>query len=335
MRRLPVYFVVDVSESMVGEPIKAVENGLREILRELRSDPYALETVYIGVIIFAGKARVEEKLTELIAFQPPVLPIGSGTSLGEALDLLMREINDEVKPTTRERKGDWRPLVFLFTDGAPTDNPQKSIERWNRDFRKRANLVAVSFGDTADMRLLGSLTDDVLLLNDPGRESFREFFKWVSASIQVSSMAVSEGGSEDQKLDRMPNINLEKADTTQGAKVDENFVILVNRCGGKGNLFLSKFSKDGNGFRGEGAWLVDEESYNRLGGGKGAAAKVDTGLLDDLPPCPVCGNEGLVHCGKCGGLSCYDGSGKASCPWCGQKSAVENCDNFSIDRARG
>ena len=29
MRRLPVYFVVDVSESMVGEPIEQVQNGMR------------------------------------------------------------------------------------------------------------------------------------------------------------------------------------------------------------------------------------------------------------------------------------------------------------------
>ena len=29
MRRLPIYFLIDVSESMVGEPIKQVENGMR------------------------------------------------------------------------------------------------------------------------------------------------------------------------------------------------------------------------------------------------------------------------------------------------------------------
>ena len=45
MRRLPVYLVVDVSDSMVGEPIAQVEKGLRTIINELRGDPYALETV--------------------------------------------------------------------------------------------------------------------------------------------------------------------------------------------------------------------------------------------------------------------------------------------------
>ena len=46
MRRLPVYFLVDVSESMVGAPIQQVQDGMRMIVQELRTDPYALETAY-------------------------------------------------------------------------------------------------------------------------------------------------------------------------------------------------------------------------------------------------------------------------------------------------
>lgn len=65
MRRLPIYFLVDVSESMVGEPIQQVENGMRQIVQELRTDPYALETAFISVIAFAGKAKSLSPLTEL------------------------------------------------------------------------------------------------------------------------------------------------------------------------------------------------------------------------------------------------------------------------------
>ena len=48
MRRLPIYFLVDVSESMVGEPIQQVEDGMRTIIQELRTDPYALETACVS-----------------------------------------------------------------------------------------------------------------------------------------------------------------------------------------------------------------------------------------------------------------------------------------------
>ena len=85
MRRLPVYFLIDVSESMVGEPIKQVQDGMRSIIQELRTDPYALETVFVSVFAFAGKARTLQPLTELYKFYPPVFPVGGGTSLGAAL----------------------------------------------------------------------------------------------------------------------------------------------------------------------------------------------------------------------------------------------------------
>ena len=47
MRRLPIFFLVDVSESMVGTPIEQVQDGMATIINELRMDPYALETAYV------------------------------------------------------------------------------------------------------------------------------------------------------------------------------------------------------------------------------------------------------------------------------------------------
>lgn len=104
MRRLPIYFLVDVSESMVGEPILQVQDGMRMIVQELRTDPYALETAYISVIAFAGKAKSVTPLTELYKFYPPTFPIGGGTSLGAALNFLMDDMDKSLVKTTLEKK---------------------------------------------------------------------------------------------------------------------------------------------------------------------------------------------------------------------------------------
>lgn len=104
MRRLPIYFLVDVSESMVGEPIQQVQDGMRMIVQELRTDPYALETAYISVIAFAGKAKSVSTLTELYKFYPPTFPIGGGTSLGAALNFLMDDMDKSLVKTTLEKK---------------------------------------------------------------------------------------------------------------------------------------------------------------------------------------------------------------------------------------
>ena len=70
MRRLPIYFLVDVSESMVGTPIEQLQEGMRTIIQNLRVDPYALETVFVSIIAFAGKAKILSPLTELYKFYP-------------------------------------------------------------------------------------------------------------------------------------------------------------------------------------------------------------------------------------------------------------------------
>lgn len=44
------------------------------------------------------------------------------TALGEALKLVSNKIDTEVEKTTTEQKGDWKPLVFIMTDGIPTDD---------------------------------------------------------------------------------------------------------------------------------------------------------------------------------------------------------------------
>lgn len=76
MRRLPVYFLIDVSESMIGDPIRQVEDGMAAIIRELKTDPYALETVWVSIIAFAGQARTLVPLQDVISFYPPRFPIG-------------------------------------------------------------------------------------------------------------------------------------------------------------------------------------------------------------------------------------------------------------------
>lgn len=333
MRRLPVYFLLDISDSMIGEPIMEVQKGLEKIIGELRNDPYALETVFISVLGFAGRARELAPLTEICMFKTPELPIGSGTSLGEGLNLLMTSIDREIQKTTPDKKGDWKPIIFLFTDGAPTDNPDSAINRWNERYRKAANLVAITFGDNADVGILEKLTDDVLTLTDLSAESFREFFRWVSASLKVSSMAVAERGQDGARLaDHC--INLEKG--CRKDTIDENFAILPIRCSQAKSLWLGKYAKAGKQWRLVGSYPVNEDSYNALGGG-GKAGSIDIATADKVPDCPVCGKSmGLVKCFSCGNLFCWQEQRDGTCPWCGiDVGEIREVDSMDVGRSRG
>lgn len=112
MRRLPIYFLVDISESMVGDPIEQVQEGIANIIRELKKDPYSLETVYISVVGFAGEAEVITPLQDIISFYPPKIPIGSGTSLSQGLIKIMDCIDRDIVKTTYDRKVTGSLLFF-------------------------------------------------------------------------------------------------------------------------------------------------------------------------------------------------------------------------------
>ena len=140
MRRLPVYLLLDTSGSMSGEPIEAVKNGVQVMISSLRQNPQAIETAFISVITFDSTARQAVPLTDLSSFQVPDIRASGTTAMGEALQLLASCIDREVAQTTTERKGDWKPLVFIMTDGIPTDNWQTGLAAYKK--RKTAYTVA-------------------------------------------------------------------------------------------------------------------------------------------------------------------------------------------------
>ena len=69
MRRLPIFLVIDVSESMVGQPLRQMQEGISRLIETLRRDPYALETVYLSVIAFAGMCSVSGETDDTFASQ--------------------------------------------------------------------------------------------------------------------------------------------------------------------------------------------------------------------------------------------------------------------------
>ena len=202
MRRLPVYLLLDCSGSMYGEPIEAVKNGVQVLVSTLRQDPYALETAYLSIITFDSSAQQVSPLTELSAFQQPNIQASGCTALGEALALLAQTADQEVTKTTAEQKGDWKPLVFIMTDGEPTDDLNKGLAEFKK--RKWGMVVACAAGAGANTDTLKKITECVVSLDTADSATIKAFFKWVSASVSSGSMKVEETGAEATTLSELP-----------------------------------------------------------------------------------------------------------------------------------
>lgn len=196
VRRLPVYLLLDCSGSMSGEPIEAVRNGIATLLGDLRGDPQALETAYLSVITFDSSAQQVVPLTELISFNPPELHASGLTSLGGALRVLKDCIQRELRPNTAEYKGDWKPLVFLLTDGCPTDGEVLRNELQDLSSLRAANVIACAAGPYADTTVLKQITNNVLMMNTVSAGDMAAYFAWVTTSIGVSSKSVTANPGE-------------------------------------------------------------------------------------------------------------------------------------------
>jgi len=353
MRRLPIYFLIDISESMVGEPIQQVEEGLATIIQALKTDPSAIETVWVSIIVFAGQPKTLVPLQEIINFYPPKFPIGSGTSLSKGLGHLMFELRRNLVKTTAEQKGDWKPIVFLFTDGVPTDDTKAAIREWKQNWARTANLVAVSFGNETDTRLLSELTENVLHFNNTDAAAYKQFFKWVTDSIKTSSVSV-ENNSSGFELARLDSETVTKVDPSELRNapplpmVDNNFAVFAAKCQNTKRPYLMKYRKyvsQGNlggldynslSYRLVGAFQVDN-TYFELSDDVEGGIKVSTEELMGAPTCPCCGNQfGFAIC-SCGRLHCISGGEEVStCPWCGNQGIYgAGSGGFDVTRAQG
>lgn len=189
---------------MHGEPIESVKVGLEAMVSSLRQDPFALESVNISIITYDKDVSQILPLTPLDELQLPEIttPESGPTHTGQALRLLCERVDSEVRRGTPDQKGDWMPLLFLMTDGKPSD-----IQLYREmipEVKKRhfGAVIACAAGMSARTEPLKELTDDVYSLDTVDSTAFKGFFKWVSDSIGVGNRSM--GATDDLELPPPP-----------------------------------------------------------------------------------------------------------------------------------
>lgn len=197
IRRLPVYLLLDTSGSMQGEPIHAVNVGLQSLAASLRQDPYALESVFISIVTFDNEVKEVVPLTALEDLQVPTItaPTSGATMMGAGLMFVCDLVAREVRKSTESAKGDWRPLLFLMTDGKPSDTLafQEVIPRVRA--ANFGTVVACAAGPRSDSAVLNQLTDKVVHMDTMNSATFSKFFQWVSSTINQGSSSMGAANS--------------------------------------------------------------------------------------------------------------------------------------------
>ncbi len=202
MRHLPVYILIDISSSMRGEPIEAVKAGIKTLLYSLNQDPYAIETVSLSIITYNSQAEQIVPLTEVYKLQVPELVAKGRSAMGEALLLLSERVDKEVVKTTVEQKGDWKPLLFLLSDGGHSGPIAKPIAELKK--HKFGAIVACAAGEKSHIDLLRKITSNIVKISTTETQNIIAYFKWISSSISTTSTKNADSGRDDVTMLDLP-----------------------------------------------------------------------------------------------------------------------------------
>jgi tellurium resistance protein len=185
-RRLPIYLCVDTSSSMRGEPIKMVNDALQMVRSSVLQDPHMIEIAYLSIITFDMQVREVLPLTSVEILSKYSLPEitcpGSGASLfGTALERIAQIVARNAIRSSPEQKGDWSPILFIFTNGKLNDplTYDAAIPLIkNINFQR---VVVFTTSSKADIANLKRLTKIICSLETADTSTIRAFLpQWVS-----------------------------------------------------------------------------------------------------------------------------------------------------------
>jgi len=209
-RPLNFFWVVDCSGSMYGEKIGKLNRAIQDVLPEMKDAAYDNPNaqLLIRTLKFStGASWLTDKPIDVNDYVWEDLEAGGVTDLGMAFDLLaaqfeLSQIGERALP----------PVVVLISDGQPTDNYKKSLDKFMQlPWAKKAVRIAVAIYPDADEDVLYEFTKNKeLILKAKNATLLAKMIKWASTAVS----AVSTGASNTVD-DNTNNLNDPSSDNNE------------------------------------------------------------------------------------------------------------------------
>lgn len=163
MRRLPIYFVIDVSESNFGNLLGLISDGLESAVRIWSQNPYLLETMYISQLYYDKHGCSISQSHELFDFHISTNFLNNVEEKSELLDVLMKHIEENVEKSTYEHKGDYMPFILVFSTDTISNSYHGDIFKWCDKFRENTNVIVLDLGEKTNKSSLDDWEDKLKL----------------------------------------------------------------------------------------------------------------------------------------------------------------------------
>ena len=190
-------FVLDVSGSMRGAKLDALNQGMKDFYNEIQCgeggiSEKLIEQLEVAVIQYDEEVKIlrEPKLLDEEEIPPVLEERGSTTETVVAMEEAIKMVEDRKAWYKETGQKYYRPWIVVMTDGEPYGNRATASDIdaiasrvASESAAKKYFMMGIGVGE-ANMELLRKMCGTALPLQGT---KFTEFFKWLSNSLSMVS----------------------------------------------------------------------------------------------------------------------------------------------------
>jgi uncharacterized protein YegL len=197
----PVFIVIDVSASMAGGAIEAVNAAIPELQKEMRRNPTVGEIARVAVVTFSDESRTLIPLADLAYTELPEIMVEGGTNFAAGFRGTREAIENGLRSLPKGTPV-YRPVAFFMSDGQHTAH-----ERWesaleglkDRSWKFSPEIVAFGFQQADKETMQRIATRHAFLVKDhlDPVVQVREIMNALIGSIRTTSTSFRDPGQAD------------------------------------------------------------------------------------------------------------------------------------------
>ncbi|MDN5351793.1 MAG: hypothetical protein PWQ12_712 [Clostridiales bacterium] len=190
-RDLHLFFLIDASDSMsYGGKAETLNNAIRESIPHIREVARESEGgIKVHALSFSTGARWLVNHVDIRDFTWENIKTKGVTDMGRGFELLSEKLS-----THFQGERGYQPVMILLSDGMPTDDYQKGLEkllatRWG----SKAIRIAIAIGSEADMDVLqefigDSFRGELKPLLAKNAAELKNYIRWASTAVSQASI---------------------------------------------------------------------------------------------------------------------------------------------------